>query len=829
MKQRPWKRALSLMLAFALVFAMPCVTGVYAAGEPVDYIERWWDEDEQKVMDSQKSVTNYTEVESSTTAWDGDTTGGWYVVSDNVEITSRVTVTGDVHLLLMDGCILTVNGGIQVKDDDSLTIYGQEKGSGTVEAIGSQSAAGIGGGDSYESGGTVTIMGGIVEATGDEYAAGIGGGAWGGDGGTVTILGGTVTATSDSVTQGGAGIGGGGDGGDGGTTRIYGGTVTARGSGGSAGIGGGYSGDGGTVIITGGKVEATGAFGAAGIGGGNGSSYTGHGGSITITGGEVKATGGDQASGIGGGSNGSGGDITITGGTVTATGGNGDSGNGLPSNGGAGIGGGWFGAGGNVTISGGTVTATGGSSILGEGGAGIGGGDGNGTFSTTAADGTPGTAVIYAAGGTNASAIDDQSEKDNWSGILFAKDGGVSEYTGAVYGDQTLQKDLTLPNGKDPQTLTVKEGASLTVPDGKTLTVKQGGELHVDSGGKLNVDKGGTLQIQENGSVTNDGAIHNAGTISGTVGGSGSLVQYVTSVTLEPKTLSLTVGETAALTAAVEPDNASNKAVEWNSDDTSVATVTENADGTATVTAVSAGKATITVTAKDGSGASTSCTVTVKNPDPDPDPDPGRPSGGSGGSDWSEPSIGAEMPVTEPGGTEQGGSGQSGAFSQPAGCVSDTLGEVNVSGAYQFRLTSTNGTAPVVELDSTNFRAVLASQEGNDYFWKIYAVGLPGQLCTVTVNGTAVARLTLISSIFGGVSSDTTAPFTVPQGGSYQFCLTAVERPKLSAGSSSFVVEYVGNEGFDWFFRVVAVGKPGDGCGFYINGAPVPVAIAHIS
>lgn len=92
MKQRPWKRALSLMLAFALVFAMPCVTGVYAAGEPVDYIERWWDEDEQKVMDSQKSVTNYTEVENSTTAWDGDTTGGWYVVSGNVEITSRVTV-----------------------------------------------------------------------------------------------------------------------------------------------------------------------------------------------------------------------------------------------------------------------------------------------------------------------------------------------------------------------------------------------------------------------------------------------------------------------------------------------------------------------------------------------------------------------------------------------------------------------------------------------------------------------------------------------------------------------------------------------------------------
>ena len=96
------------------------------------------------------------------------------MVSGNVEITSRVTVTGDVHLILMDGSTLTVNGGIQVKDDDdnpdtpsadSLTIYGQEKGSGTVKAIGGAWASGIGGG-SYESGGAVTIMGGIVEASG---------------------------------------------------------------------------------------------------------------------------------------------------------------------------------------------------------------------------------------------------------------------------------------------------------------------------------------------------------------------------------------------------------------------------------------------------------------------------------------------------------------------------------------------------------------------------------------------------------------------------------------------------------------------------------------
>ena len=92
------------------------MTGVYAAGEPVDYIERWWDEDEQKVMDSQKSVTNYTEVENSTTAWDGDTTGGWYVVSGSVEISSRVTVVitgGKVEATggkPGDGCGFYING-----------------------------------------------------------------------------------------------------------------------------------------------------------------------------------------------------------------------------------------------------------------------------------------------------------------------------------------------------------------------------------------------------------------------------------------------------------------------------------------------------------------------------------------------------------------------------------------------------------------------------------------------------------------------------------------------------------------------------------------------
>lgn len=55
----------------------------------------------------------------------------------------------------------------------------------------------------------------------------------------------------------------------------------------------------------------------------------------------------------------------------------------------------------------------------------------------------------------------------------------------------------------------------------------------------------------------------------------------VTGVTLDKSSLTLAEGGTAQLTAAVKPDNASNKAVTWESGDTSVATVDTNGKVTA--------------------------------------------------------------------------------------------------------------------------------------------------------------------------------------------------------------------------------------------------------
>ena len=76
-----------------------------------------------------------------------------------------------------------------------------------------------------------------------------------------------------------------------------------------------------------------------------------------------------------------------------------------------------------------------------------------------------------------------------------------------------------------------------------------------------------------------------------------------TGVTLDKTTLSLTEGASAKLTATVEPENATDKAIVWTSSDNAVATV-ENG----VVTAVKAGTATIT--AACGS-AKAECAVTV--------------------------------------------------------------------------------------------------------------------------------------------------------------------------------------------------------------------------
>ena len=160
---------------------------------------------------------------------------GWYVVTGNVTFNERITFSGDVKLILADGCNLNATQGINVGPGNSLTIYGQAEGTGNLTATGtkgSESAdAGIGGNGTDVNFGTITLAAtGTITATGGTRAAGIGGGGKvdvkADVTGTIHICQGTVNATGGGWA---AGIGVGADCYNKTSITISGGTVTANG------------------------------------------------------------------------------------------------------------------------------------------------------------------------------------------------------------------------------------------------------------------------------------------------------------------------------------------------------------------------------------------------------------------------------------------------------------------------------------------------------------------------------------------------------------------------------------------------------------------------
>jgi Zn ribbon nucleic-acid-binding protein len=413
--------------------------------ESVEYQEASWNDGVTYTTETADSCTPVADSAEAVT-WNA----GWYVVSGTVTISEPITVTGAVNLILADGCTLNAEKGIVVTTGNSLTIYAQSGGSGTLNATGTaddsrNASAGIGGTGTTPNSGAITIHGGVINAIGGvssvgDGAAGIGGGTVrngnGGSSGTVTIYGGTVTANSGTGNISGAGIGGGGSqqgtGGTGDNITIYGGSVTAASTGtqsGGAGIGGGGGftggGAGSNIQIYGGTINATGSEGGAGIGGGSSgvienSSYKSGDGAVTISGGIVTAVGGTNAAGIGGGggyySSYTLGDTTFGSGCTGGTG--------------------------SVTITGGIVDATGGA------------GNSSGDYA-----GAP----IGNGGNTTATATVNKT-----TGIVF--ENGV----GTVYGTVTIDKDYTVPDG---YTLTIPNGATLS----GTGTLSGGGTFIIEN------------------------------------------------------------------------------------------------------------------------------------------------------------------------------------------------------------------------------------------------------------------------------------------------------------------------------------------------------------
>ena len=157
----------------------------------------------------------------------------------------------------------------------------------------------------------------------------------------------------------------------------------------------------------------------------------------------------------------------------------------------------------------------------------------------------------------------------------------------------------------DKTTLTLNKGSSTKL----YLSVQP-----VDFTDEVNWKSANTSVV----TVAADGTVKAVGvgttTIKVTVGNASTsckvtVVQPVTSISLNKTSLSMEALSTYQLTATAYPNDAYDKSVKWESSDNSVATVSENG----LVTAVGKGTATIKATSTAVSSVSRSCTVTVTN------------------------------------------------------------------------------------------------------------------------------------------------------------------------------------------------------------------------
>lgn len=162
----------------------------------------------------------------------------------------------------------------------------------------------------------------------------------------------------------------------------------------------------------------------------------------------------------------------------------------------------------------------------------------------------------------------------------------------------------------DPAPTTYTITADVDPVEAGTVTVNGSGtSASVAAGSPVTLNAAANEGYRFTGWMENDQQVSTNATYTFNANGDRTLTakfeKKVTGVTLNTETLELFTGGSATLTATVEPSDAANQNVTWQSDNANVATVEGG-----TVTAVSAGTATITVTTEDGAKTAT-CTVTV--------------------------------------------------------------------------------------------------------------------------------------------------------------------------------------------------------------------------
>ena len=506
--------------------------------------------------------------------------------SATIIITGENKLTADAGgpgILVNQGATLTIKEVDNSSVVNILTVTGAQQenytGGGDIIASPGGGFAGIGGPNSSSQlkyTGTIKIESGIVNAYGFGYGAGIGGGDYS-SGGSIQISGGKVTAINGGTEP------------DGWSSSMH---KQASGIGGSQGM------DSGFITISGdAEVKAYGGYACAGIGGGKNN--------ITITDkAKVTAYGGEEAAGIGGY---------------------------------------------NQNKGESTITISGSANVIAYGGK-YASGLGQGSASAPVKLSIGSDAVITAYSDGRKAAITGTPQEGSASIInMYANDInlGTQNVSLTLTADDSNTQNITLAGGykgigttcaAGNYTVTApaeQEGSSyrLIPADGKSFKVAAASDNSAYQGTKLMLmlvsDNGTTIQLnptsgttiqsgndeplvldEENGVIIVPAGGSVNGTVwlaGGTVAKNGTQKVNVESIALNENTLTLYTNrdpKTAALTATVSPDNATDKTVTWTSADEKVATV-ENG----VVTAV--GNGTTTITAQAGEKTAI-CTVTVR-------------------------------------------------------------------------------------------------------------------------------------------------------------------------------------------------------------------------
>lgn len=125
------------------------------------------------------------------------------------------------------------------------------------------------------------------------------------------------------------------------------------------------------------------------------------------------------------------------------------------------------------------------------------------------------------------------------------------------------------------------------------------------------------------------------------------------------------------------------------------------------------------------------------------------------------------------------------------------------------------------------FQIVQTAKQGNDTFYKLTAIGSAGDSTGLymAAPGQAAKKICVASIRPVEIKSDTNSDFSLSVGAGYQFKVTApgASAVKFSAGSAGVMnIVPLSHTGDDFFFKIVAAGKPGQQTGIYVTAPGQP-------